>query len=252
MEEIGHRLVCNYFPFTNIPIPMGGVNVLTIGNTLLAMLVIWVLLWVGVRRFAMLPGRAQLLVETVVGGFDKLVRDTLNLETKEANRHYVPLIVSLFIFLFFCNALPLIPLPNIEEPTSDLNLTLSLGLMSVLYSLYCGVRAHGVFGLLSEMCGPLFSMEGPRGVRIAGKLSAIFFFPLHVVELFSKIVSISFRLFGNITGAAVVMVVVCTLTYYFMVPLALYGFLLVFESAIQAFVFAMLTLMYISAQMRHE
>ena len=86
-----------------------------------------------------------------------------------------------------------------------------------------------------------------------GKLIGIgFFFPLHIIETFSRVLSISCRLFGNITGAAIIITVVSALTYGMVVPLGLYAFFLVFESAVQAFVFSMLALIYIATNMEHE
>ena len=252
MESIGERLVWHYVPFTDIPIPLRGLNIITVSNTLLVMIILWVLLRLAVRRFAWIPGRAQVLVELLIGAFDSMVESALELKTREANRHYLPLIVSLFVFILLSNSVVLLPLPHIEEPTSDLNTTLGLGLMSVLYSVYCGFKAHGVRGHLAEMCGPMWHTKGGGVAAIAGKLSALFFFPLHVVEDCSRTISISCRLFGNITGAAIVLTVITTLTYSVVVPLGLDAFLLVFEAAVQAFVFSMLTLMYIAAAMREE
>jgi len=81
---------------------------------------------------------------------------------------------------------------------------------------------------------------------IAGKLSAVFFFPLNVIGELSKIVSISFRLFGNIIGGSIIIIVVSQLTYNLVVPIGLDLFFVFFVGVIQAFVFTMLTLTYIS------
>jgi F-type H+-transporting ATPase subunit a len=85
-----------------------------------------------------------------------------------------------------------------------------------------------------------------------GKLSALFFFPLHLIETLSRMLSISCRLFGNITGAAIVLTVLSTLSYGLVLPLGLNAFFLVFESAVQAFVFSMLTLIYIATSIQHD
>lgn len=254
MEEIGQRLIWHYVPFTDIPIPMGGINILTVGNTVLVMLVLWLLFWLGARKFAWVPGRAQLLVETYVGAFDSMVTETLQLHTKAENRHFFPLIAALFAFILLCNGIPLLPLPHIEEPTSDLNCTLALGMMVVFYSLYCGFKAHGIKGKLAEMCGPFWHHEGQFTMAaLPGKAIGLgFFFPLAIIENLSRMMSISCRLFGNITGAAIIMTVVTSLTFGVVVPLGLDAFFLVFESAVQAFVFSMLTLIYIATNMEHE
>ena len=254
MEHIGERLVWHYVPFTDIPIPLGGVNIITVSSTLLVMIILWAALRLAVRRFAWIPGRVQLLVELYLTGFDMMVSSTLELKTREANRHFLPLIASLFIFILLCNGIVLLPLPHIEEPTSDLNCTLALGMMSVLYSIYCGFRAQGIRGHLAEMCGPFWHHHGKLTLgALGGKIIGLgFFLPLHVVENVSRMMSISCRLFGNITGAAIVLTVLTALTYGLAIPLGLYAFLLVFEAAVQAFVFSMLTLMYIATSIQHE
>ena len=74
----------------------------------------------------------------------------------------------------------------------------------------------------------------------------IIMFPLNLVGELSKIVSISFRLFGNIMGGAVIIQVVSWLVGYIVLPIGLYGFFGIFVGTIQAFVFTMLTLAYIA------
>ena len=74
----------------------------------------------------------------------------------------------------------------------------------------------------------------------------IIMFPLNLIGELSKIVSISFRLFGNIMGGAVIIQVVSWLVGYIVLPIGLYGFFGIFVGTIQAFVFTMLTLAYIA------
>jgi len=247
MEEIGKLHVLHYVPGTNIHIPLGGINILTVGNTMLVVLILWAVLYLAVRKLSWVPNRGQAALEMVMEGFDALVTASIG-ASKEVNRHFLPLIISLFFFIFLCNSILLLPLPYIEKPTTDLNCTLALGLMAVLYSIYNGVKFHGVGGFLAEMAGPMWPHEGKFTMAaLPNKLSALFFFPLHIVEELSRIISISFRLFGNITGGAIVITVVTTLTYGLLVPLPMFAFFLIFEAAIQAFVFSMLSLMYIAS-----
>lgn len=252
MEEIGVIHVWRYVPGTDIPIPLGGVNVYTIMNTLIVIGVLWALLWLALRRISRVPTRGQLVVESILGGFQSLIDSTMSFEPLEKRKHYLPLISGLFIYICLSNALLIIPLPKIEKPTSDLNCTLSLGLISIGYATYCGLKAKGPLGYLKEMCGPMFHAHGSLGAVIVGKLSALFFFPLRISEELSRLISISCRLFGNIMGGAIVIIVVSSLTYYLVFPQFLYGFFLVFEAALQAFVFSMLTLMYITGALQEE
>jgi F-type H+-transporting ATPase subunit a len=81
---------------------------------------------------------------------------------------------------------------------------------------------------------------------VAGKLSTLFFFPLNIIGEISKVVSISFRIFGNILGGAIIITVVSHLTFYFVFPIGLNLYFVFFVGLVQAFVFTMLTLTYIA------
>lgn len=251
MEHIGERLILHYWPGTNTPIPMGGLNTLTIFNTLVVMAVLWLLFWLGARRLSRVPGRGQMMVELVVGAFDDLVASSLELETRQANRKFFPLVTSLFLFLVLSNFMGFLPTHYFEEPTADINTTLALGIMAVFLATVCGVRAKGAWGFFEELLGPMWSQEGAsRGAQIAGKLSTLFFFPLNVIGELSKVVSISFRLFGNIIGGGIIIIVVSHLVYNILFPIGLDLFFVFFVGTIQAFVFTMLTVTYIAVAIK--
>jgi F-type H+-transporting ATPase subunit a len=253
MDQIGERLILHYLPFTDIPIPMGGVNILTVFNTVVVMLFLWVLLWLGVRKAAMAPGRGQMLVELFVGAFDDLVQSSLELDTREANRRFFPLIACLFVFLLLCNFMGFLPTHYFEEPTADINCTLALGTMGMIIATTCGIRAKGAWGVFEELLGPMWSQPGaPPMAQFMGKASALFFFPLNVIGELSKIVSISFRLFGNIIGGGIIIVVVSHLVWNCAggLPIFLDMFFIFFVGTIQAFVFTMLTLTYIAVAIK--
>lgn len=252
MEELGQIHVWHYIPFTDIGIPMNGVNVFTVMNTLVVMAVLWLALFLAVRKVAWIPSRGQMTLELILTGFQGLIDSTMFFEPPAKRRYFLPLIAGLFVYIAVCNAILLIPLPHIEKPTCDLNCTLALGLITVSFATYCGFRAKGILGYLKEMCGPMFHTQGSFAAVVVGKLSALFFFPLRLCEELSRLISISCRLFGNIMGGATVIVVVSTLGYYIFLPQILYAFFLVFEAVLQAFVFAMLTMMYITGALQEE
>ncbi len=251
MESIGERLIWFYFPFTDIEIPGGGVNVLTVLNTIFVMGILWTLMWFAVRRLTRVPGRGQIIIEQFVTAFDNLVTSSLELPTRKENRVFLPLIASLFVFLLLSNFMGFFPTNLFEEPTADINCTLSLGLMAVLIATYCGVKAKGLRGYFSELMGPMWSEEGATGVALLiNKASALFFLPLNVISEMSKVVSISFRLFGNIIGGSIIIVVVSTLVGNVAVPVGLDLFFIFFVGTVQAFVFTMLTLTYIAVAIK--
>lgn len=251
MEHIGERLIWHYIPNTNIPIPMGGVNVLTIFSTLVVMAMLWFFMWLGARKLARVPGRAQVMLEQYVGIFDDLVTSSLEFEDRAQNRRFFPLISSLFLFLILSNFMGFWPTAYLEEPTGDINCTLSLGLMAMFIATFCGIRAKGALGYFSELLGPMWSQEDATGLAmILGKLSAGFFFPLNVIGEMAKVVSISFRLFGNIIGGSIIIVVVSTLVFNTAIPIGLHFFFIFFVGTVQAFVFTMLTLTYIAVAIK--
>jgi len=252
MEHIGEQLVWHYLPFTDIALPMGGINVLTVANTVVIMSALFILCRLAVRRFATIPSRSQFLVEQYVSAFDGLVSSSLELETKEANRRFFPLIGALFMFLLLSNFIIFLPTHFFHEPTADINCTLGLGIMAMVIATWCAVRSKGFIGYGEELLGPLWHQEGAgTGANIVGKLSSIFFFPLNIIGEFAKIVSISFRLFGNIIGGGIIMIVVLHLVYNFSIlAVGMNIFFIFFVGTVQAFVFAMLTITYIAVAIK--
>ncbi len=156
---------------------------------------------------------------------------------------------SLFIFIALCNIAPIIPW--LEEPTRDLNTTLALGIISFLYVQAVSIKSRGIGAYIKDFFKPFFIM-----------------LPLNVVGKLSSIISISFRLFGNIFGGAIITklyfsAISGSILFSFLSPaintfileslgllsgmnFLLIAFFTLFEGLLQAFVFAMLTLTYIS------
>ena len=252
MGSIGERLIWHYVPGTDTVIPLGGLNVLTVFNTLVVMAVLFGLAYLAVRKFAMTPGRAQYAVEMYVAAFDGLVASSLELETREQNRRFFALIGALFMFLLLSSFMGFFPTHYFEEPTADINCTLGLGIMGMTIATACALKVKGLRGYLGELAGPMWSQEGATGgALIAGKLSAGFFFPLNVVGELAKIVSISFRLFGNIIGGGIIIVVVSHLVYNFSwLAVGLDLFFVFFVGTVQSFVFSMLTLTYVAVAIK--
>jgi len=194
-------------------------------------LVIAVLLFFGYaasKNKALLPGPVQVLGELFVSALYQLTEDALD---KEMAKKYGPLTIALFMFLLLSNWLGIIP--HLEEPTKDLNTPLSLGLMGFCIAHYAGIKSKGFKQYLKEYCEPIFFMA-----------------PLNIIGEFAKIISISFRLFGNIMGGSIIIVVVSYLTYSLVIPPFLYAFFSLFVGTVQAFVFTMLTIVYISVQVK--
>ncbi len=180
------------------------------------------------KKRALLPGPVQALGELFVSSLYQLTVDALD---EEMARTYGPLTITLFMFLLLSNWFGIIP--HLEEPTKDLNTPLSLGIMGFFIAHYAGIKSKGIGPYLKAYCEPIFFMA-----------------PLNVIGELAKVVSISFRLFGNIMGGAIIILVVSYLTYSILLPPFLYFFFGLFVGTIQAFVFTMLTIVYISVQVK--
>jgi F-type H+-transporting ATPase subunit a len=166
--------------------------------------------------------------ELLVNQFWALTEDALD---KELAKKYAPMICALFMFLLMSNWLGIIP--HLDEPTKDLNTPLSLGLMGFVIAHYVGIKSKGFKEYSKAYVEPMF-----------------FMMPLNLIGEISKIVSISFRLFGNIMGGSIIILVVSYLTYNAVLPPLLNAFFGLFVGTIQAFVFTMLTVVYISVQVK--
>jgi F-type H+-transporting ATPase subunit a len=224
MEDLGlvHQLI----------LTVGGIGLtFNIKVILMSWLVFGLLILFGIlatRKRAFVPRSFQVLGELLVGQLYQLTEDAMN--KKEAER-YGPLIVSLFLFLVLSNWIGIIP--HLEEPTKDLNTPLSLGLLGFVLAHWAGIRTKGFKHYISEYFQPMF-----------------FMMPLNVIGEIAKVVSVSFRLFGNIMGGSIIILVVSYLCYNVLLPPLLNAFFGIFVGTIQAFVFTMLTIVYISVQLK--
>ncbi|MCF8068267.1 MAG: F0F1 ATP synthase subunit A [Desulfobacterales bacterium] len=180
------------------------------------------------RKKSLLPGPLQVVGELFVAQLYGLADDALD---KELSKKYAPLICALFMFLVLSNWLGIIP--HLEEPTKDLNTPLSLGLMGFVIAHVAGIRVKGLKKYISAYFEPMF-----------------FMMPLNLIGELAKVVSIAFRLFGNIMGGSIIILVVSYLTYSVILPPFLNAFFGLFVGTIQAFVFTMLTVVYISVQVK--
>jgi F-type H+-transporting ATPase subunit a len=224
MEELGrvHQLIVPFFGHNMT------FNLESIAMTWIVILILFGFGFLATRKRGIVPGSMQLIGELFVDQLYTLTDDALD---KEHARKYAPLICALFMFLVLCNWLGIIP--YLEEPTKDLNLPLSLGIMGFCIAHYAGIKAKGFKDYIREYFEPMF-----------------FMMPLNLIGELAKIVSIAFRLFGNIMGGSIIILVVSYLTYSIILPPALNAFFGLFVGTIQAFVFTMLTVVYISVQVK--
>lgn len=223
-----------------------------ITNTLItAWIVMALLIVVGVfagTRARLVPSRIQLLFEMAFEyAYDFMTRI---LENRNVARRYFPLLMTLFLFIFVSNAVEFTPgigsitfdtadghsYPLLRSVNTDLNVTLALTIITVIMIEIAGVFALGLF----RYAGKFINFSGRTiGERILN-------FAVGLIELVSeagRLVSFSFRLFGNIfAGEVLIAVVMFFVPYILPVPLMAFE---MFVGFIQAVVFAMLALFFI-------
>ena len=222
-----------------------------------AILGLMVLAYVGSRRQALIPSGLQNGLEFLVDGFDRFVCSILG----PRGRAHTPFIGSLFLYIFAMNLLGLIPLmksPVASSAPSPVGLpipltTLPLALCSVIYVNAASLRASGLKGYIYHMLG------SPSHLILW--LVSPLILVIHALGEFSKIFSLSMRLFGNIFGEDVLIAVIVkqaadltrSLHWPPILPLQMPFLLLaVLTSFVQAFVFALLTTIYLALMLPHE
>lgn len=216
----------------------------SITSSILTMWIISVVLLVTLvaltRKRAMIPGGAQNAIEAL---YDGLASFATSLGGPAA-RKYVPLFVVLFIYILASNWSGLLPfvgrIHEFRAPTSDVNITIGLALVSFAFFHIEGVRALGLGGYLSKFF-PLREFKNGVGAGII----ALFVGLVELMLEFVKPLTLSMRLFGNIYGGEVALGVILALTVAF-VPVLIYGLELMLN-LVQALIFSVLTLMFILA-----
>jgi F-type H+-transporting ATPase subunit a len=214
----------------------------SISSTILTMWIVMAVVLVGsilmVRGSKLIPGRGQNLFEW----FYEFLSDFGLGIAGPAARPYIPLFIAFFLLILFSNWSGLIPpvgrIHELRAPTSDVNITLGLALVSFIYFEFQGFRRLGVRGYL----GKFFPLGEFRNGIAAGGI-ALFVGLVELMLEFVKPVTLSMRLFGNIYGGEVALGVITALTIAF-IPVGLLG-LEVMLNAIQALIFSILTLMFI-------
>ncbi len=177
------------------------------------------------KKLQMVPSGCQNVMEAVVSGMLYIGKDVAS---EEVARKYLVLAGSLAIFIFFGNLMEIIP--GFEPPTGNVNLTLTLALIVFIYYNFEGMRKEGIGRYFAHFAGPV-------------KWLSPLIFPVEILSNFSRIISLAFRLFGNIKGDDLFLLVLLMLAPW-VFPLA--GFaLMTFSAVLQAFIFMVLTYVYL-------
>ena len=228
-------------------------------NTLLSawfatvMLVLFFVL--GSRKKSLVPGRFQSLVESLLEAALSFCSSVLG---PEMGRKAFPVVATIFFFVLFNAWLALLPFYQflgftkdgeikahlLRSAGTDLNFPLALALISFIFVEYWGIRSHGL-GYFKKF----FAIGGLLRLRPAGLIDAFVGF-LELISEFVRIVSFTFRLFGNMTAGEILVVMIT-----FLVPFVAVEFVFGLEllvGLIQAVIFASLTLVFLSVAVSHQ
>ncbi|MCI2049132.1 MAG: F0F1 ATP synthase subunit A [Lachnospiraceae bacterium] len=166
------------------------------------------------------PGKRQLMIETFVNWLEKFFGDMLG----DNGKQYWEYLATVLLFVAVSN---LIGIFGMKPPTKDLNITLTLAVMSIVLVEVSGIRAKGVRKWAKSFTQPIAIIT-----------------PINILELFIRPLSLCMRLFGNVLGAFIIMEML-KLIVPAVVPAIFSLYFDIFDGLIQAYVFVFLTSLYI-------
>lgn len=199
---------------------------------LVAIVLLVFFLWLRRRLSVDRPSGFQHMVEALVVG----LRDLMDSIIGPHGRKYLPFHVSLGTFIFLSNFMGVIP--TLEAPTANINVTAGCAIVVFLYYNWIGVREQGVLRYLKHFAGPVIFM-------------APLMVPVEILSHLARPFSLAVRLFANIFGEDMI-ILMLTALLPFILPLPVMA-LAIFTALLQAFVFVILSIVYISgAAEQHE
>ncbi len=186
--------------------------------------------YLGAKTLSLIPGKGQNVLELMVSGIEDFAIEI----TGEEGRWLFPVFATIFLYIFAGNLIGLVP--GFYPPTASLNTTLSCALVVVVFTHVLGVKYHGV-KYIKHFLGPVWWM-----IPII--------LPIEIIGHLARVLSLSFRLFGNMMGHELVLIILFGLAGAFFAPLPIMA-LGIFVALVQAFVFFLLTIMYFTGAMEH-
>jgi F-type H+-transporting ATPase subunit a len=180
------------------------------------------------RKIELIPTKAQNFFEIIISGMEEFMVDI----TGEEGRWFFPVIATIFIYIATCNLLGLVP--GFYPPTASINTTVSCAIPVFLFTHFIGIRYHGI-KYVKHFLGPVWWL-----IPII--------LPIELIGHLARILSLSFRLFGNITGHELVLAILFMLAGAFFAPLPIMA-MGIFVAFVQAFVFFLLSIMYFAGAM---
>ena len=193
-----------------------------------AILLLIILAVLGTRKIELVPAKGQNFFEIVISGMEEFMVDI----TGEEGRWFFPIIATIFIYIATCNLMGLVP--GFYPPTASINTTVSCAIPVFLFTHFIGIKYHGI-KYIKHFLGPVWWL-----IPII--------LPIEIIGHMARILSLSFRLFGNITGHELVLAILFMLAGAFFAPLPIMA-MGIFVAFVQAFVFFLLSVMYFAGAM---
>jgi F-type H+-transporting ATPase subunit a len=186
--------------------------------------------FLGVKAVTLIPSKGQNFFEILISGLEEFAVGI----TGDEGRWLLPIIATIFIYIATCNLIGLIP--GFFPPTASINTTVSCALTVVVFTHVIGIKYHGV-SYIKHFLGPVWWM-----IPII--------LPIELIGHVARVLSLSFRLFGNMMGHELVLGILFGLAGVFFAPLPIMA-LGIFVALVQAFVFFLLSVMYFTSAMEH-
>ncbi len=180
-------------------------------------------------RMKLVPTGLQNIVEVVIGGLEEFTVNTIG----EKGRKVFPILCGIFLFILVQNLLGLVP--GCDAPTANMNTNAAMALFVFLYYNFVGLRNWGP-RYIKHFMGPMLPL-------------APLMLPIELVSHLARPLSLTLRLFGNIRGEELVLML-----FFVMAPIAATlptYFLFFIAKVLQAFIFYMLTMIYLQGAMEH-
>lgn len=208
-------------------------NVVVMSWIIMAGLILWAVL--STRKLSNVPKGAQNFAEFVVDAINNFVKGLLPHRWKT----YSAYIGTVGLFLFFANTLGALFMTTlthgiISPPTRTLAIPAALAIMTITIVIASGIRYHGIGGFIKNLFKPVAIL-----------------FPFKVLEFFIKPLSLCLRLYGNIFGAYIIMELIFD-KLSFVLPAVACLYFDLFDGILQAFIFVLLTTLYISEEVEEE
>ena len=194
--------------------------------TVLTVILVLLFARLATRRLEVVPRGLQNVAEVFLSGILFFAKDAIG---EKLARKYIPLTATIALIVFTANIIGIIP--GFEAPSSSWSFTLVLALIVFFYYHFEGIKEHGFIHYFGHFMGPV-------------KWLAPLMFPVEIISHCSRVVSLSFRLFGNIKGDDVFLLVMLMLAPW-VAPLPAFA-ILTFMACLQAFIFMILTYVYLA------